>query len=266
MLPLALSYCPVCRRKPVQQDRIDQAAALLNAARASGEALASLPPECRPTNFTEAHAIQDAATAALGQDFAGWKVFVPEGGTARGALLAPYVMPSPAALPSAQMRNRGAEGEIAFRFLRSLPPRDNDYTRAEVAAAVAAGPAIEVVDTRFAVMNDVSWPERVADHFCNGGFVYGEFVEDWQHLDIANIPVTLTVDGAVNFQGKGGHGAGDPLAPAVALVNLARTGTGVAAGKIVTTGSFTGMRPSQIGETIRISFEGLGAAELRFVA
>ena len=78
----------------------------------------------------------------------------------RLGLLAPFlaplydrdVQPSPAVLPpSPRFRVVGVEAEIVFAMHADLPPRDGDYTSAEVLAAIEwVAPAIEVVGSRFA--------------------------------------------------------------------------------------------------------------------
>ena len=64
----------------MDQDAIEQAASLLIEARRTGVLLDGLPDACRPQNLDQAHAIQDATVAALGDAVAGWKVGSPIAG------------------------------------------------------------------------------------------------------------------------------------------------------------------------------------------
>ncbi len=58
----------------MDREAIQQAAALLIGARRTGALLDGLPVACRPQTLEQAHAIQDATVAALGDAVAGWKV------------------------------------------------------------------------------------------------------------------------------------------------------------------------------------------------
>jgi 2-keto-4-pentenoate hydratase len=100
----------------------------------------------------------------------------------------------------------------------------------------------------------------------NGGLVCGEPRADWRDFDFSTLTVRQVENGAVAVEGVGGHSAGDPLKPAVALVNLLRRDRGVLAGQIVTTGTFTGLRFLTPGATLHTEFVGFGEVELRFKA
>jgi len=160
----------------------------------------------------------------------------------------------------------GVEAEIAFRFERALPPRERDYSYAEVAEAVIAFPAIEVVSSRFRDYAGTPPLERAADFISNGAFVHGPTRADWRSFDLAGIEATLTIDGKEIVRRAGGHVAGDPLLPAVALVNDLRRGPGVAQGKLMTTGTYTGLHYAKPGQKVVASFAGFGSAEVLFTA
>lgn len=121
----------------MNQVSIDEAVRLLAQARATGKLLAALPDACRPHTIDDAHAIQEALAAKLGERIAGWKIaMTPEGRVARGALVQSRVVATGASLPAATMPLLGVEAEIAFRFDRALPPRAAEYAYDDVAAAV----------------------------------------------------------------------------------------------------------------------------------
>ena len=61
---------------------------------------------------------------------------------------------------------------------------------------------------------------------------------------------------------SGGHIAGDPLLPAVALVN--DLPGGIKAGQFITTGTYTGMTFAKVGQTVVAEFAGFGAVEVSF--
>ena len=200
-----------------------------------------------PQTLDDAFAIQDATVAALGETVAGWKVSIVDGRAVRGTILASRVFESGARIEAATMPLLGIEAEIAFRFERDLPP--GKYGYAQVADAVAAFAAIEIVNSRFRTYPNLPIMDRNADCVSNGGFVRGPAAADWRKLDLKEIAVTLTIGGKEVVRRNGGHPAVDPLLPAVALVN--ELPGGAKAGQIVTTGTYTGLnfaKPGQIGD------------------
>jgi 2-keto-4-pentenoate hydratase len=247
------------------EDAIRTATKLLVEARRTGRRLDALPPSCRPSTVAEAEAIQAAVIAALGEEIAGWKVATLNGEVMGGAILASRALPSPARVPAAQMPLHGVEAEIAFRFDRDMKPRSQPYDYAEVAASVTALAAIEIVDSRFRDYRATPLLDRAADCVSNGGFVAGTLQPAWRGLDLVNIAVTLMIDGKPAIRKSGGHPAGDPLLPAVTLVNLRRTGAGVRAGQVMTTGTYTGLTFVEPGASVAAIFDGVGSAELSFV-
>ena len=245
---------------------IQQAVALFIDARRSGQLLDGLPASCQPKTLDDAHAIQDATAAALGDTIAGWKVGAPiDGQVVRGVLLRSRMLTSPARISAAQVPLQGVEAEIAFRFDRDLPARGRDYDCAEVADAVTAMAAIEIVDSRLRGYPDVPMLDRIADCVSNGAFVQGTLQSRWRDIDLATLRVELTIDERSIVQRVGGHPAGDPLLPALALVNDLRRRDGVRAGQIMTTGTYTGMNYAKPGETVTASFENFGLAQVLFV-
>lgn len=246
-------------------DAIRQAAGLLVEARRTGRLLDGLPAACQPASVAEAEAIQRAVIAALGELVAGWKVASLNGEVMGGAILASRVFASPARVSAGLTPLRGIEAEIAFRFDRDLPARRRPYDYAEVAEAVTALAAIEIVDSRFGAYRTAPLLDKAADCISNGGFVAGTPQPGWRALDLAQVAVTLMIDGKPAVHKIGGHPTGDPLLPALALVNAWRRGAGVQAGQIMTTGTYTGLTFVAPEAKIAAIFDGIGTAELDFV-
>ena len=92
-----------------------------------------------------------------------------------------------------------------------LPARATPYGRDEIAAAVDACAAIEVITSRFQDQTARTTLEKLADCVSNGGFVHAEPITDWQQLDLAQIHVSLSVNGEVQLDQRGGHPTGDPI-------------------------------------------------------
>jgi 2-keto-4-pentenoate hydratase len=245
--------------------RIAEAAALLVAARHNRARIPLLQAACRPASVADAHAIQDAVSAALGTPVGAFKANAPAGAEpTRGLIYAPTIHASPARIPAAEVPQCGVEGEVAFLFRRDLPSRATPYARAEVAAAVEACAAIEVVTSRYADPDAAGPLDKLADCISNGAFVHGQPVKAWQHLELGKLHVTLTVNHVPVLEQTGGHPSGDPLGVAVALVEMLRAAGGVKAGQFVTCGSCTGLRYLRPGDVCGVRFDGLGAAEVAF--
>jgi 2-keto-4-pentenoate hydratase len=246
---------------------IETAARLLAEARRGGQPIAALPAAARPGSVGDAHAVQEATVALLGEEVAGWKVgFAPDGEVMRGAILASRLLESPARIAAASVPLLGIEAEIAFRFERPLPPRGETYSAEEVAQAVTALVGIEIVDSRFASYRDAPLLDRTADFMSNGAFIVGTVKPDWRRFDLAGLTARLEVNGRVLVEKTGGHPTRDPILPAIALVNALRVEGGVAAGRIITTGTYTGLHFAQSGDEIVAAFEGFGTASLKLDA
>ncbi len=249
--------------------RIAEAASLLAAARQESGRIDGLPEACRPKSAADAHAIQNAVTALIKDEIRAYKANAPVAGDAnshglRAPIYAANTRTSPARFPVAEAPQCGVEGEVAFRFRRDLAPRATPYSREEVAAAVDACAAIEVVSSRFANPDAMSAHDKLADCISNGGFVCGEIIADWSALDLTKLKVRLTVNGETVLEHVGGHPIGDPLGVAVAFVEMMRTEKGVKAGQFITCGSCTGVRYLKPGDTCSVNFDGLGGAEVQF--
>jgi len=234
-------------------------------ARRTGRLIEQLP--AAPASIEDAHLIQDRVTATLGEPVGAFKINAPpDKAPTRGLIHARMIRPSPARFTQAEAPHCGVEAEVAFRFLRDLPERDEAYAREEVVGVMAALPAIEIVSSRFRDPQARPPLEQLADSLINGGFVPGPETRDWSKLDVARLQVTLKVNGETVVERRGGHVADDPVGFAVALVNAMRQAGGVKAGQIVTTGSWTGLIFLKPGDRCLARFEGLGEAEVAFAA
>ena len=243
-------------------DGIEQAAALLRAARqGGGTPLAGLPEALRPADHAAAVAVQHAAA---GTAIGGWKVGLL--GAEKRFFCAPMPQAGLHASPArlAPGRLRGIEAEVAFRLGHDLPPRAAPYGRAEVTAALAtAHPAIEVLESAYRDPDAVDPLSNLADSLMHGGFVHGPGMAAWQGLDFPAMTVTQTIDGAVLE--RTGNPAGDMIRLVEWLANDgSRWAGGLRAGQFVTCGSWTGKIWAPAGAQVRVVFRGLGEATLGF--
>lgn len=247
---------------------------LLGVRRGATPRLAALPPTLAPQTLADAYAIQFEVLRELDTSIAGWKATLFDAASglcaplAANALLdAPaYLLPS--RLPTRHNTRFGIEAEIAFRLGEDLPPLPGGarYERAAVSAAIAsAHAAIEVVVSRYLDFEAVTQLERVADNFMNELLILGPSLPGWHALALTDLALELRVDDKPAFQGHGGHPLGDPLLPVIWLANhLHEHGRELRAGEIVTTGSCSGLRHVQAGQSVSAFFAGLGSATVRF--
>jgi 2-keto-4-pentenoate hydratase len=244
------------------QEFADSVQALIQARR-NGTWIEGLPAV--PSSIAEAHAIQDRVAALLGETVGAFKASAQLGSeTRRGLIFARMIRPSPARIAAAEVPHLCVESEIAFRFIRDLPAREAPYRRDDVADAVTALPAIEVVSSRFRDIRARMPLEQLADSMVNGALVPGREMRDWSRLDFPSLRVELLVNGESVLERQGGHPTNDPLGVAVTLVNAMREASGVTAGQMVTTGSWTGLRTLKPGDRCTARFEKLGSAEVIF--
>jgi 2-keto-4-pentenoate hydratase len=243
-----------------------EAARLFAAARASGAPLDRLPEASRPRSAAEAYEIQLETAALMNESVAGWKVALSEEYELLiGALLRSRVFEDGSTISARDMAMVGVEAEIAFRFDQPLEPRERAYERVEIEELVTAFPAIEILDSRLRDYHGASVIDRAADFMSNSAFVVGTPREDWQSFDLARLEARLLIDGVELVRTVGGHAAGDALIPAIALANTLRHTTGIPAGHMVTTGTYTGLKFIERNRAVHTQFVGFGDVSCRFV-
>jgi 2-keto-4-pentenoate hydratase len=252
-----------------ENDRMRQAAEILLRARRERTPITDLPENLKPHTLDEAYALQDIVAQACGP-LGGWKVGAPS----------PDATPLFSAMPfwggygsldthvtDAYRRLRGVEAEIAFQLGQDLPAREQPYSRDEVIAAIAgAHPAIELLESAFLDPDKTDRLSVIGDLQVNGGFVYGPALPDWQKVDLTKESVTVTIDGAIRFNGTASNSAGTDLLRLVTW--LANEGSyrtaGLQDGDWITTGSWSGKAFATRGAVVDVSFSTFGVATLSF--
>jgi 2-keto-4-pentenoate hydratase len=238
-------------------------------ARNTGERLHALPAHLAPKNFAESCAVMDAVDLLVGDDIVGTKIAAKPGAEVVYAPLhGGRVFMSPAQVPLCLTPNQYMECEISFRLTRDLPPRNKDYSEAEMYDALEACAAFELVDSRFRDLNAAMTQtpyQFYADHIANGAMVFGTFRMDWQDFDFTKTRVSMTQGGRTIIEKTGGHPTGNPGKPAVVLANLRRTGGGLKAGHFIVTGSFTGFHSVELDKPVTGTFDGFGTMEATIV-
>jgi 2-keto-4-pentenoate hydratase len=244
-------------------------AQLLTNARFGMRRIPRVPP---PADTAEAYRQQaevvDAWLARLGGRLAGYKIACTNAiaqkhlgtdGPFHGRLLSATVYPSPARLDPSKFFMRVLEPEFGFRMASDLGPREQPYTREEVAAAVeCVMPAIEIVDSRYDDWTTAGLHQLIVDNACHGAWVKGP--ESREFGDLAAHPVRLLVNGRELASGTGAAVLGHPLN---ALAWLAGR-VALRAGDEITTGVCTDIAYAEPGDHVVADFGLLGSAEVRF--
>ncbi len=264
----------------------DWARALFEARR-DAVALTVLPAGDAPVDTAAAWAVQTAALAGFGPP-AAWKVggVTPAQRAAMGiaqaigaAIPRAFVQDARDGLPPTVNLARFiaplVECEYAYRLVRDLPPRNEPWTRDEVAAAIdAVHISVEIVDKRLPAGSGTL--AEMADGFNNGMLLIGPKLTRDLARDLSPLVITLErldVDVVHDVAHEVAHGDamavndGDPLGTVVQLANAQPPGgPHLRAGDVVTTGSCTGAPRLSHPGRYRARYGDLGAFGFDVVA
>jgi 2-keto-4-pentenoate hydratase len=171
---------------------------------------------------------------------------------------------SPASVRGSTMNMIGVECEVAFRFAKDLPPRTRPYSERSIAGAVGeVVVAIELCDTRLANWKKTTGLWKLADFQNNRGLVVGSGTQDWQKIDFLKQEVEFRI-GARVAKAIGGHSYGNPIRLLPWLsAHCAKSGQGLHAGDVITTGAWTGLEIAKLGDEVTARFPGIGEATVR---
>jgi 2-keto-4-pentenoate hydratase len=247
---------------PAMPDPLDLAARLLDVYR-TRSALAA-DPQSGPADVAQAYAVQRAVWRAMthGARPAVWKVGAPNRQTEPTAAaifplrVAHCAAAQPARFAVGEFLALGGEAEIALRFGRDLPARDQPYGADEIRAAITSAHVVmELVDTRLADADAAGPLWRLADSLLNGGLVIGAAIANWREQRFSDLTVRIDVDGQRLIETVGRP----PLDDLLYCLPwwLARNG-GARAGDIVTTGAWNGMHRISMPAEVRVEFVGVG--------
>ncbi len=245
-------------------------ARLLAALRRDAHQQSGLEARLVPADRETAYRIARMVEEELGLAVAGWKIAAAKEEMQKalrtdapiyGRVFAPYVRPSPTSVEHARQCSPIPEVEYMARLGIDLPSRAKAYTVAEVAEAVASlHPGIELAECRF--VHDAAFPPLpaiLADGAGGGTICYGAAIDDWRKRDIAGQEVVLSCNGVARRKGTAAAALDHPMVPLTWLANeLSRTGIGLKAGQIISTGTLTGMLRPKAGETYVADFGPFG--------
>lgn len=243
--------------------------------RREGRWQSGLAAELVPSDLDAAYRVAGMVEEALGWEVVGWKIAATNADMQRalrtdrpiyGRVYAPNIRPSPAVFEHAKLCSPIPEAEFQARLAIDLPPRDKPYGVEEVSEAVASlHPGIELAECRF--IHDADFPPLtaiLADGSGSGTLVHGEAIENWRAKDISGQEVVLYRDGERRRSGTAAAALEHPMVPLTWLANeLSRTGVGLKAGQLISTGTMTGMIRAARGRTYRADFGPFGEVSLR---
>ncbi|GEP59123.1 2-keto-4-pentenoate hydratase [Reyranella soli] len=245
-------------------------ARLLATLRRDSRQQSGLEPRLIPADKDTAYRIARMVEEELGVAVAGWKIAAAKEEMQKalrtdspiyGRVFAPNVRPSPTSVEHARQCSPIPEVEYMARLGVDLPPRAKAYTIEEVTEAVASlHPGIELAECRF--VHDAAFPPLpaiLADGAGSGTLCYGAAIDDWRKRDIAGQEVVLSCNGVARRNGSAAAALDHPMVPLTWLANeLSRTGIGLKAGQMISTGTLTGMLRPKAGETYVADFGPFG--------
>jgi len=251
-------------------------ARLLATLRREGRQQSGLDQRLVPPDKPIAYRVARLVEEELGWDVAGWKIAAMKEGLQRelrtdspiyGRVYDPLIKPSPVSVEHARQCSPIPEVEYQALLGADLPPREAPYSMAEVEEAIASlHPGIELAECRF--VHDAAFPPLpaiLADGAGSGTIVYGPPIDNWRQRDIAGQEVVLTCNGTVRRKGRAAELLDHPVVPLTWLANeLSRTGIGMKAGQIVSTGTLTGMLRPKRGETFVGDFGPFGSVSATY--
>lgn len=254
--------------------RLDALADCLADARRDGRQVTSLPDDLVPRTQSDAYLVNGLVAARLGWETLGWKIAGTTAAVrAKLGLEAPiygrtfrrFASQSPARFRRGDLLDPLIECEFFVTLNRDLPPRDAPWTMPEVVERIGDVHAgIEVAECRFPAAALPPLPAILADGSASGRYVFGDPMPHWRER-LAEVAVTLEVDGALRRHGTGADVMDDPLRPLLWLAEERRRwGDGLRAGETISTGSMTGMLPIRAGQTVLARFGGSAIVEIAF--
>ena len=256
-------------------DNIERAARLFDAARRENRFVDEIPAELGLDDLEDAARVAERVVALSGEKVVGFLVGATSPEMQRNlntsepyyaCILESNLCRSPANLAPRRLLTIGLESEVAFTLGADLPARRAPYSQGDVADAIGSiHGSVEVVNGHLRDWLDKPIAWVLADNGTDGPLVLGPPVERWRDIDRPGIPVTLSVNGRVVREGRGGNPLGDPLNVLVWLANRRRReGKGMRAGHVINTGTTAGIFFAEPGGEAVADFGPLGRVSLSF--
>lgn len=257
--------------------RMRELARLLAGLRRDARQQSGLEPALTPPDPATAYRIAGMVEQELGWSVAGWKIAAFKEELQRqlrtdapiyGRVFETLIRPSPVTRILDECCSPIPEVEFEVVLGADLPVRERPYSVDEVSDAVASiHPGIELAECRF--IHDAAFPPLpavLADGAGSGVIAYGPAIDNWHDADLAGQEVNLFRNGDLVRTGRAADHIDHPVVPVTWLANeLSRTGVGMKAGQMVSTGTLTGMLRPKPGDRFVADFGPFGAVEAQYV-
>lgn len=169
-----------------------------------------------------------------------------------------------AEVPMDRLIQPKVEAEVAFvigRDLLSPAPTYSEFLH----AVEYALPALEIVDSAIADWK-ISLVDTVADNASCGLYVLGHQPVDIGGLSLADLGMSMSIDGAVASVGAGAACLGHPLRAGYWLARtMATRGQGLKEGEVILSGALGPMATVQPGQRVQAHIAALGSVACRLV-
>jgi 2-keto-4-pentenoate hydratase len=175
------------------------------------------------------------------------------------------VWTSPARAGDWPFHMRGIEAEVALRLGRDVDRTLAATLDADSAPALvdAMAVSIEIVDSRWQEAVDAPALCKLADLQSHGALVLGNWTP-FARRDWSAQACVVQIGTQTRIERSGTHSLGDPafLLPAW-LRHATRHGDRLAAGTVVTTGTWAGLLQADEGDLVTVEFPGIGHASVQ---
>ena len=179
-----------------------------------------------------------------------------------GVLFADMCLADGADIDSGRLLQPRAEAEVAVIIDRDLDKGEHCVVDIIDSTAYVL-PALEIVDSRIQGW-DITIVDTIADNASCGLYVVGTRPVSLSAVDLREIRMQLTVDGALAASGTGASCLGNPLNAAVWLADvMCERGTPLRSGECLMTGSLGPMIPIAPGATLSAEMGPLGTVSTR---
>lgn len=224
-------------------------------------------------SLAQAYAVQAALFAARGVDLAGWKIGLTGQAIrdAMGAIEPVAGMLAPADIlrgPVSAAIDGGehyVEAELVLEIAADLPASSAPFGHGDVASVIGAvHVGIELVQSRFS-SSDLPLDLLIADNCMADRLLVGDKVAEQWDERFADLGMTLHGPGGDIVHGSTAAVMGNPLDAVTWLANhLARRGTSLRRGQLVSSGTCTGATLVRPGDRVTADLAGIAGATIEF--